>query len=207
MPLAPPTPAAPLVQHMPQIPGQGTDPRQALLAQLHDVITPQAPTWWPPAPGWWAVALITLALAMFAIYKCRMLYLNTRYRAQALTHLRTIEKSDNPASQKTHDIMVLLKRTFFTIYPHSRDRYAGTYGLQWIALLQTTLTKPYNTAALETHIDTLLYRNQDESKNLTAEKADALAELYRFTRHWLKHHRRHFPKAQPSTSTMEVKRA
>ncbi len=188
--LALPFLATPLAQ---QMPSQGGDPRQALLAQLNEVIAPQAHGWWPPAPGWWVLACAAVALIAFSVYQLREYYLRTRYRAYALKQLERSYHSDDASAHKAQQIMIVLKRAFFSVYPHSRNRFAGEFGQQWIQLLQQILSKKYDTAPVESSIEFLLYQNSHDHH--ISENIQALDELYKFAKHWLKHHRRTFPAA------------
>ncbi len=150
-----PLPAVPNAQMPAQAP-QMQDPKAALLAQMEDVITPDGIGAWPPAPGWWLLVILAIlsvfAATRFALKKIRA----QRYRKVALVTLDAIvaEKDNVSGPEK---IMQVLKRTFFTAYPSSREHVAGIYGEQWLTLLQKTSKKPVHIHDISTIVETTLY--------------------------------------------------
>ena len=56
-------------------------PAATAAPQLRDIHLPAEPGWWPPAPGWWLLALIVLALLVWAgLWLRRQLRRSRRHR-------------------------------------------------------------------------------------------------------------------------------
>lgn len=169
--------------------GQGVDPREQLLAQLHDVVAPTAQGWWPLAPGWWVLAfLIILLTSICTLWIVARIKAN-RYRKHALNALANISGQESlDASEQCKQVIVLLKRTFFTAYPDSRLKIAGTFGKQWIDLIDTTMKKPHADDVLGNTIESLLY--QSNKSNAHEEKTkEHIEKLITYAQYWIKHHK------------------
>ncbi len=169
--------------------GQGADPREQLLAQLHDVVAPTAQGWWPPAPGWWVLAFLIILLTSTCTLCIVARIKANRYRKHALNALADISGQDSlDASEQCKQIIVLLKRSFFTAYPDSRLKIAGTFGKQWIDLIDSTMKKPDADDSLGNAIESLLY--QSNTNNDHEEKAkEHIEKLISYAQHWIKHHK------------------
>jgi len=165
---------------------QQQDPRQALLSQMHDVEGYQDISWWPPAPGWWLVALLLLAIIAAAISYCWRRVIGNRYRKQALEELHLLQTSSHSHNQQAQILMQLLKRTFFTAYPHYRHQVAGVYGQKWLDILGATGGKKFSRIATEakvTSFDDLLYSSPSDKDEAALSLLKQLAET------WIKNHR------------------
>ena len=113
--------------------------QQDPLAQLKDIHLPQAIGWWPPAIGWWLVALILLAVIIFAAIWVWKRYQSQAYRRHAelqLAQIRERFQQQQDRCQLLSELSVLLKRTCITRY--GRDRVAGLVGKEWLQFLDQT---------------------------------------------------------------------
>lgn len=54
---------------------------------LHDVHLPPEVPWWPPAPGWWVLASISIALAIWVLWRYRQRVQGRNPRRRALAQL------------------------------------------------------------------------------------------------------------------------
>ena len=111
-------------------------PAQTL--QLKDIHLPDLPGFWPPAPGWWLVALLALALLIWAGVALRHYLLLRRQRKQVLGLLTQLEQQFDP-KQATHhlaQLSILLRRVAVTRY--SRHRVAALTGTDWLQFLDET---------------------------------------------------------------------
>lgn len=167
-----------------QVPApQQADPKEALLAQLHELQMPEPIGWWPPAPGWWVLAGLVIIALTLGIYQGLKYYRQRRYRAQALAELTQIQQQRQAMSTAhyTLALMTLLKRTFFSAYPNSRRYVAGLRGAAWLTLLQQTLPAKAATQDLGDAVDAMLYRREEDHSDPAA--------LQVFVRTWISKHR------------------
>ncbi len=147
----------------------GSDP----LAQLRDIHLPPPVTWWPPAPGWWLLALLAIALLLFAILRWRRWRRRSAYRRAALDELRRIDGGDASA------INALLKRTALAAGRHDAAALSGEAWLQFLEQTRgrgPTLLQPTERSALLS-----LYSAQPTA-------VDG-ARLRQIAEHWIRHHR------------------
>ena len=103
------------------------------LANLHDIVLSAPVSWWPLAPGWYVLAFALLGIAVFAGWRARRRWLASRYRAEALTELRTVHVESMDPTAATIQLMTLLKRTALVAYP--RQQVASLSGERWWAFL------------------------------------------------------------------------
>lgn len=87
------------------------------LAQLHDILLPDAIGWWPLAPGWWALLILLLALVATVIFYRRRKTLRNHYRQQALAELAALDALANEPAKLLQAYSVLLRRTALTAQP------------------------------------------------------------------------------------------
>gem|GEM_PF-516295 len=175
-----------LILNITQAPGQNVDPRQMLLAQLHDVKAPLPIGWWPPAAGWWAVAAMTLiAIVVPVILHLRNRKRN-RYRQQALVCLYAIKQAKHSSNQSPllKDTMEILKRTFFTAYPSCKNQVARLYGRAWINVLLYTSKKRPPIRHIANELESALYQ---KDSNMSPEN---FKQFIDFAELWIKSHRR-----------------
>ncbi len=186
--------------------GQAVDPREQLLAQLHDVVAPTGQGWWPPAPGWWILAVLFILLTSWSSHWLVTRIKANRYRKHALNSLANISGQESlKASEQCKQVIYLLKRTFFTAYPDSRLKIAGTFGKQWIDLIDTTMKKSHADDSLGNAIESLLYQ-PDENESHEEKAKEHTEKLITYAQHWIKHHKprarlKHVPWMQLSGDT------
>ncbi len=166
---------------MVQAPGMA-DPRAELLAKLHDVIPPAPIGAWPPAIGWWVLFLLIAAICTAATHLLITLIQKRKYRKAALHEISRIESdTDLSAQEKILHTLHVLKRTFFTAYPHSRATSAGIYGAQWIKLLNTSAGK----TIFEEHVATALEAQLYAPSSDTIDTINFIASSKR----WIRQHK------------------
>jgi len=110
--------------------------KQNPLAQLHDIIPPNAPSFWPPAPVYWFLLIATVGLIAGAIclYK-RLKSEQLKYRA-ALFKLQQLqdEGADFIALNQ------LIKGVALLYFP--RQQVASLHGEQWFDFLLAYSARP-----------------------------------------------------------------
>lgn len=166
---------------------QAADPRQELLAQMHDLAAPASSHFWPPAPLWWLLAITLIGLLVWGLFSLRQRLQQTRYRRIALKEYRALMQQRNLNSDAwlCQQLSRLLKRTFFNAYPNSRRLVAGLYGRDWLALLELTAKHPLHAQQYEKTLTQLLYANNaNENDKLLID------DFARFTETWIKQHKR-----------------
>ncbi len=111
-------------------------PTQAL--QLKDIHTPGLPEFWPPAPGWWMVALLSIALLIWASFALRRFLQLRQQRQQVLALLSQLEEAFDPNQAAHHlgELSILLRRVALTRYP--RQQVAALTGNEWLKFLDKT---------------------------------------------------------------------
>ncbi len=108
------------------------------LSRLHDIVLPDAVSWWPLAPGWYAVFTLTLLLLGLALWWGWHRWHKRRYRRRALAELRRLRDGDHDLRWAATQILILLKRTALAAYP--RAQVAGLSGDPWWAFLDQHAT-------------------------------------------------------------------
>lgn len=115
---------------------QQPDPKQALLAQLHDIETPTPVGIWPPAIGWWVLCalLIATCVGVYALYKRKQA--QRIQSALALKQLNSIAADNHLSDQDVlQETTKLLKQVLLSSYPTHRQDIASLYGRSWYQLL------------------------------------------------------------------------
>jgi len=113
-----------------------------LLSQLDAPVNPEAIGLWPPAPGWILLTLLLLgALGVFIVWGIHR-HRSTRYKKQAIKAMDAVCEETNPIKFAT-SCMALLKQTYISASPTSRNIISGLYGDAWLQQLYATcsLTK------------------------------------------------------------------
>lgn len=159
------------------------DPKQALLAQMHDIQPPPPASAWPPGPGWWlllAIVLAAVGIGLWAFWKHRQ---GQQYRRLALRQLDSLcapEQSDAERNVQQHcaAISTLLKRAFLTAYPGARSFAGALAGADFSRLLAATLPEGKRLHA-DSHWFSAAY---NPNANLDTRELEA------FARFWIKHH-------------------
>ena len=130
---------------------QAADP----LAQLRDIHAPGMIETWPPAPGWWVLALLALALVLFAASRLLRRWLDNRYRREAmaeLTQIKTDWRRHGNDQTYLEALQKLMKRVALTRFP--REQVAGLTGEAWVRFLdQSTGSHDFSMAESEALID------------------------------------------------------
>ena len=95
---------------------------------LRDIHLPAEVSAWPPAIGWWLLAVLVLALAVWAILH----YRRNRVRRAALAGLRTIQEDfaqHGDRQRLASEVSTLLRRVCLSYRP--RRRIASLTGDAW----------------------------------------------------------------------------
>lgn len=105
--------------------------------QLRDIHLPAEPGWWPPAPGWWIVAVLALALLVWASRIALRRYRLHRQRQRLLARLDALARPDGTLTpEAVAEISTLLRRLALMRYP--RQRVAALTGAEWLRFLDQT---------------------------------------------------------------------
>ena len=140
------------------------------LDRLHDIVVPDAVSWWPPAPGWFVVfALLLVGLLWFLIRRWQR-WQQDAYRRAALEELR---HADSPVR-----VAEVLRRTALMVAP--RSVMAAQSGDDWIDWLQSMSTNPVPDE-IRAELTEGLYRGGAGGHRLT--------ELQSFAVDWVRNHR------------------
>lgn len=117
------------------------DQEQALLDQLRDVVTPQAPGWWPLAVGWWVTIALLVSLllgVLFFMQTLRKKRQREQWRKSALnTHQIIRAQLIAGANQhsKLAELSVLMRRVALVLLP--RQQIAAATDDNWLATLDS----------------------------------------------------------------------
>lgn len=110
--------------------------KQSPLAQLHDIIPPDAPDFWPPAPLYWFLLIASMGLIAGAIYLYKGVKSERlKYRA-ALFKLQQLK--DKGAD--FIELNQLVKGVALLYFP--RQQVASLHGEQWFDFLLTYSARP-----------------------------------------------------------------
>lgn len=111
-------------------------PGQDPLAQLNDIHTPDAVSYWPLDWGWWLVIAIALVIttAITVMLVRRYRHAKARRMAKAELAMITCDTEDWPAR-----LNAILKRTALAYCP--QEKVASLYGEQWQQFLEEALPK------------------------------------------------------------------
>jgi len=91
------------------------------LDRMHDIVLPDAITWWPPAPGWYVVLAALGVLVLYLSYRGWKHWEANRYRRLALRELERV--------QSIVEVSELLRRTALMVVP--RAEVAAQTGAAW----------------------------------------------------------------------------
>jgi len=138
------------------------DENQYSLSNMRDIVTPDAPPFWPPAPGLWVALAMVAAILLLVAWRLYTVRNRNAYRKAGLMLLGSAETA--------YDVSVVLKRVALAVFP--RDQVASLYGDDWAAFLHKTCPRSYFKALV--------------SSNSNAEPGEDLVELASI---WIRHHR------------------
>lgn len=107
------------------------------LRSLADIALPAPVPWWPQTWGWALLAVILLALAVFAFWRWLHYRRINRYRREALALLAGLEHVENDPGQRAEAaraVAELLKRVALAAWP--RTDVATLSGEPWVKFLR-----------------------------------------------------------------------
>ncbi len=157
------------------------------LQQMHDIVMPGPPPWWPPAPGVYALGLTLLLLLAWGGWLGFLHWRRNRYRRSALAELTRLEQDLTTGSDPAllSQLPVLLKRTALAAY--GRKRVAALSGQPWLAFLDQSAGRPlFNHPAGQL----LLRCDYGPPSELAKLDAETLRPLLGAIRIWITTHRR-----------------
>lgn len=106
------------------------------LQQLHDIVEPAAPAFWPPAPGWYFIGIALLLLIALSLVWLWRRWQTNAYRRQALGELAALRANAHsiktPQAQITA-LATLLRRV--ALHGAVREEVACLTGDAWVAYL------------------------------------------------------------------------
>ena len=110
-----------------------------IAGKLHDVVVPEAVSYFPATPAWLVVLALLLAVLVLLVrglYRWRM---KSRYRREAAAELREIASHlSDPGcrNELLEKLLVLVKRVALHLAP--RDEVAALSGAPWLEFLDRT---------------------------------------------------------------------
>ncbi len=159
----------------------------AALEKLADIVVPPPVPWIPQTWGWAALAVVVLALGVWALVRWRRHREANRYRVEALAELAGLEAqlADSTArGQVLAAIPSLLKRTALAAWP--RSAVASLSGAAWVEFLRKHSGGAAFSEAAVHLLDDTEYRRREALTAVTADEAKACA---RVARAWIEGHR------------------
>lgn len=109
-----------------------TPPANNALAELNDIVSAPAASWWPLAPGWYVLAGVALILLGVTLRVFIRRWQKRRMQRLALRELNYLSPTE-PAA-----ITALLKQALLAYYP--REDIASLHGSAWWQFLQQHLS-------------------------------------------------------------------
>jgi len=159
------------------------------LQQLHDIVEPAAPSFWPPAPGWYLVGAAMLLLFMMAILWCWRRWQANAYRRQALGELAMLRddpQSISPPHVRISALATLLRRV--ALHSAAREQIASLSGVAWIEYLSRQSNMPPSQA-----VAALLcrgpYANFAATEEIATHHRGDLDAAFAYVAEWIKQHR------------------
>lgn len=106
------------------------------LAQLHDIVLPQAVGWWPLAWGWWVLLALLTSFAALVIFYRQRDKKRQHYRLAARNELDNLLRKyqqDKNAANYLQQLSILLRRSAISAQPHTFPvDVKGEAWLQWL---------------------------------------------------------------------------
>ncbi|HET8816930.1 MAG TPA: DUF4381 domain-containing protein [Pseudidiomarina sp.] len=109
-----------------------TPPASDTLAEMNDIVSAPAASWWPLAPGWYVIACLALILLGGTLWIVWRRWQQRRMQRAALRQLAQLSATE-PAV-----ITALLKQALLAYYP--RADIASLHGAAWWQFLQERLS-------------------------------------------------------------------
>lgn len=123
----------------------------ASLQNLHDIVLPAPPGWWPPAPGWYVLAVLLLAFALWWGRRAWQRWRADRYRREALKAFRALQADPGRLAA----LPGLLKRTALAAW--GREAVAALSGEAWHRFLDCSAGTDRFCAGAGALLDRLAY--------------------------------------------------
>ena len=150
---------------------------EASLNNLHDIMLPEAPGFFPLAPGWYILLLLLLTLLLHFALKRYRRYQKEQYRREALGELAGLQQSNR---ENTMAVLSLAKRVGLSAY--GRENIALLDGDTWWDFMEThsqAKVKP----ELRKEIQTILYQDTSTPDESSFEK------ILSFVSKWIRTHK------------------
>jgi hypothetical protein len=112
---------------------------QQPIANLHDIVLPDAISYIPQTAGWYVLGMLFFSLLLFLTYRIFRHHQANLYRKTALLELSSIERTImNPETRADglNSLPVLVKRVALAGF--SRPQIASLSGASWLAFLDET---------------------------------------------------------------------
>ncbi len=157
---------------------QESNVTENIMANFHDIITPDPISMFPVSDGY-VVLLLLLAAALFplSLYAYKY-YTRNIYRKEALNEIKQIKSADMPPDKELTSTLQLLKRVAIVAY--SREEVASLSGKQWWQFLKA---KSHITP--DDHLDAYCESIYLSNRVLTYEKNDT---VIKYAKKWIKKH-------------------
>ena len=159
------------------------------LQQLHDIVEPAAPAFWPPAPAWYWVGAVVLVLVVMAMVCLWRRWQANAYRRQALEELAALRdgsQSIAPPHERISALASLLRRV--ALHGAAREQVASLSGSAWIEYLNAQ-SKTSPSEAVATLLSRGPYANFAATDEGATNHRRDLDAAFAFVAEWIKQHR------------------
>ncbi len=139
------------------------------LAQLHDIIEPEAISQWPLALGWWLLLAIALSALVALLWFWRKKYRQNANKRAALALLDQLaaDYQNAPDAQKLiQSLSQLLRR--YALSQQPRANVAGLTGTAWLDFLNRYSDTPFEKALISAPYQAKPPLSVDDCHNLLA---------------------------------------
>ncbi|MCL1140187.1 DUF4381 domain-containing protein [Shewanella pneumatophori] len=136
------------------------------LAQLVEITTPDAISWWPLAPGWYLVVFVFFITALFVAWHKRKTWLRNQYRRNAIFETQKLTYVE--ANQLNQLLRLAAQRG--SLEWRNKRAQLNVTGKPWFELLNSLGPKDLFTQEQVARLEYLNYHSSQESA-----KADVLA--------------------------------
>lgn len=155
------------------------------LAQLRNLASPDAVTFWPPAPGWWLLAILLCVSLVLLIRKMKKRRVARAYRKEAMSELETHWQqflASKDALLYLQTLAEILKRTALSGFPATGA--ASASGEKWLSFLDSSLPAKHALEPFQSELGQMLI-SAPYRKNCEVDPQ----KVHEISLNWIRHHK------------------